>query len=74
MKPIFLRVGLRVARRRAEDGKLFRWKNALTKGIFAITLLQSTTFFNYETDKKTKAISTKHWSKTFALFDQTLSS
>jgi hypothetical protein len=73
-KPIFLTVGLRVARKRADDGKLVRWKNALTKGIFAITMLGSTTFFYYETDKKTKAISTKHWSKMVALFDQTLSS
>jgi len=44
-KPKFLRAPLRVARRRADYGKLIRWENALTKGIPAITLMQRAMFF-----------------------------
>ena len=65
-KPKFLRAPLRVARRRADYGKLIRWENALTKGISAITLMQRAMFFNCETDKKMKGIPTKHWIKTVA--------
>jgi hypothetical protein len=66
-KPIFLRVHVSVARRGADDGKLFRLKNALTKGVFAITLSKRAMFFNCKTNKKTKGIPIKHRSTTVAL-------
>ncbi len=53
-KPVFLRICLQVARWRADNGNLLRWKNALATGILTVTLTKQVVLFNHKTDKKSK--------------------
>jgi hypothetical protein len=59
-EPIFVWICFRIPRRRPINGDLIRRENALTKCIFAISLLQRATFFNGEVDQKPKGVTAKH--------------
>ncbi len=59
-KPIFVGISVGVTRRRANNCCFFGRENTMAERVFAITLLQGTTFFNCEASKETKGILTKN--------------
>jgi hypothetical protein len=59
MEPIFVRVGVRVTRRRADNCDLFRRENTMANDILAVPLTKWALFFHGHADKKTKRLISK---------------
>jgi hypothetical protein len=67
-EPIFIRSGLLTAAGRANNGNFVQWENALTKGVFTITLTKRGTRRDGHTGQEMERILSKEWGKLLALF------